>query len=158
MTKQLKWQEEGSVITPGYTVDDKHIPLGPAFNLVEIFPTFDDFSKVEKYLSIYGTKQRLADFCARPKDQKLTKAEMVVEMERLWTLWKSGVVKPEKKTMSSLERVEKEYTATRLMADELISLLKAQGQKAKAANEIAQKMFGSKLQELRAKIKTLKTT
>lgn len=55
-----------------------------SFDLTKIYPDYAEMKDVQQKIIAYGTKQKLADKCAREKDIKLTPAEMEAELTALW--------------------------------------------------------------------------
>lgn len=71
------------------------------FDLTKIYPDFDKLSDVQQKLIAYGTKQKLADKVAKPTDEKLTPAEMKVELDALWKRLVDGVWRIEGESRST---------------------------------------------------------
>jgi hypothetical protein len=50
----------------------------------EIYPMWAEFDEVQKCNAINGTKQKMDDYIARTKEEKLTEAEKRTEQSALW--------------------------------------------------------------------------
>ena len=58
----ISWKNEGSTLFCGKVVEGSEVVnFTERFNLEELFPGFNTFTLVQKYISFYGTKQILAD-------------------------------------------------------------------------------------------------
>ena len=79
------------------------------FDLVKIYPGFDKMTDVQQKLIAYGTKQKLADKVAKPSDEKLTPAEMKLELEGLWKRLVDGVWRIEGESRST--KIQKAWDA-----------------------------------------------
>jgi len=68
---------------------DKEAEIEPqsVFDLTKIFPGFEEFDAVQKHLTIYGTKQLLADSGASETGDLLGKVEAA---EKKWGYWLKG--------------------------------------------------------------------
>jgi len=71
------------------------------FDLTEIYPDFATYTDVQQKLIAYGAKQKLADKVAKPSDEKLTPAEMQVELKALWERLVDGVWRIEGESRST---------------------------------------------------------
>ena len=93
----LSWELADSKLT--VTVLATKVKL--TFDLAKIYPGFDKMTDVQKKLIAYGTKQKLADKVAKPSDEKLTPAEMKLELDALWKRLCDGVWRIEGESRST---------------------------------------------------------
>ena len=83
----LSWDLVGSKLI--VTILASKVKL--SFDMADIFKGFDTMTGVQKSLIAYGAKQKLADKVAKPTDEKLTPAEMQVELKALWKRLVDGI-------------------------------------------------------------------
>lgn len=89
MAKQtMKWELLEEVVLACTHLDDED--RQQMFDLTELYPDYREYNEVQKNIIAYGVKQKLADSCARSKDQTLTSQERTEQMDEVYSRMVSG--------------------------------------------------------------------
>lgn len=91
----VKWFLEGALLQVGNQPEDDKTPFVAAgtFDLSKIFPTYNESTDVQKYLIVYGVKQRLMDTGA---GEKADAAAKIQNAKDTWAELLEGKVKGER--------------------------------------------------------------
>ena len=79
--KTMTWTINGNILTVKHLDDNDRLDT---FDMVELFDNFNKLEEVQQLTIVNGVKQKLADSCARSKDEKLTPAERTEQMAKIW--------------------------------------------------------------------------
>jgi len=110
----LSWKNEGCTLFCGKAGESEVVDWSHSFNLEEIYPGFNGFTPVQKYICFYGLKQVLADCGSQEKgfDEK-----MVLAVKK-WKDFKAGRVATERSNGTGAAENKK-------LASEVKNLMKA---------------------------------
>lgn len=126
------------------------------FDLSKLFPGFDKMTEAQQMTIEYGVKQKCSDSCARPKDQKLSRSEIIAQLEETRELILSGEWVKKVAPKTPLEKAIASKEATQKLMAEMIKAAIATGIEKGKAESLAKKLFGPQLTELSKKIEELK--
>jgi hypothetical protein len=96
MAKRLiHWSLEGSVLSISKALEDPKATaiIEASFEITKLFPTYDSLTDCQKYLIVYGIKQRLADTGA---DQIADAGGKIANAKAIWADLLIGKVKGER--------------------------------------------------------------
>ena len=93
----LSWDVAGTALVVTIMATKKKL----SFDLAKIYPDYAKMTDVQRKLVAYGAKQKLADKCAKPTDEKLTPTEMEAELKALWNRLVDGVWRIEGESRST---------------------------------------------------------
>jgi hypothetical protein len=108
-----RWTLDGTILTNTF-------PNGmtTSFDVLPLFPLFLEYSDTQKETICNGIHQKLGDSCARPKAEKLTVANCVVQMDKTYaeildgTAWKrkggKGVISMKKQIADGMSEMSQE--------------------------------------------------
>ena len=101
----LSWDVAGTALVVTILASKKKL----TFDLAKIFPDYAKMTDVQRKIVAYGAKQKLADKCAKPSDEKLTPVEMEAELKALWNRLVDGVWRIEGESRST--KIQKAWDA-----------------------------------------------
>lgn len=156
---RMTWERKEGIMIGNWTTKqgDKVVkdPL-VRYNIKDLFKDWDTFVKVQKNVIEYGIKQKLADSTARPSDSKLSKKEVVKQLDETWALLKSGKWNKKRVAATPLEHAQKEKEELQEVMKKTIEAAMTQGLDKKAAENIAKVAFGPQLTAAQEKINKIK--
>lgn len=84
----LKWEVSGSILT-AVAVDDATLRM--KFNVVEVFPDYNELTDVRKLLVLNGLKQKLADAGAIDSAKEPTAMDKLNAANKIWKNLLAGI-------------------------------------------------------------------
>ena len=124
--------------------------------LEELFPEFLKYTEAQQMTIEYGVKQKLSDSIARPKDQKLSKKEVIEQFDETWALIVSGEWVKKVVPKTPLERAEAALKSLQTEMTEYQKIMLEEGTPKKVVESVMKKIFSEKLTEMHEQVKKLK--
>ena len=114
----LSWLVDGPVLKAGeYKTDiDGNIltVFTESFDLIKMFPGFNEFNEAQKYIVIYGLKQKLADIGSSLQTWK----EKIEQAERTWKLLIENKISSERSNGTKAAETKKFVASVKSIASE----------------------------------------